>query len=183
MHIRSPAALIPALALVLVMAPPSATAHANGQVVRFDRQVAGPYEIALGTIPATPGVGNLHLTMSVADAVTKTYILGADVVVTASGPGTELSEVGPLSAYDSLQAVGFYDVNTSVDREGSWTFNITISSDLGDASADFDVEVRNASPMAGVVTLFVLIALLTVVGLAVRAIIGERGRQRRRGGT
>ena len=91
--------------------------------------------------------------------------------------------MGPLSAYDSLQAVGFYDVNTSVDREGSWTFNITISSDLGDASADFDVEVRNASPMAGVVTLFVLIALLTVVGLAVRAIIGERGRQRRRGGT
>ena len=90
MHIRSPAALIPALALVLVMA--SATAHANGRVVRFDLQVAGPYEIALGTIPATPGVGNLHLTVSVADAVTKTYILGADVVVTASGPP------GPSSA-------------------------------------------------------------------------------------
>lgn len=153
-----------------------ATVQANGRVGRFDRQLAGPYEIGLGTIPATPGVGNLHLTVSVADAVSKVYITGADVVVTASEPGA--GEIGPLNAYDSLQGVGFYDVNTSVDMEGMWTFTVAVSSEIGDASVPFEIEVKNANPVAGVVTLVVLVALLTVIGLSVRTLISDRGRPR-----
>ena len=181
MSLTSRVVLVSAVVSMFATSMFAATAHANGRVVRFDRQLAGPYEIGLGTIPATPGVGNLHLTVSVADAVSKVYITGADIVVTASGPGAV--EIGPLNAYDSLQGVGFYDVNTSVDREGMWTFTVAVSSEMGEASAPFEIEVKNTSPVAGIVTLVVLVGLLSIIGFSVRAMLSGRRKPRPRRGS
>ena len=171
---------IPALTAAVTIALLPAPAHANGRVVRFDRQVAGAYEIALGTSPPSPGVGNLHLSMIVSDAATKIYVLDADVVVTGKGPEGGSAEIGPIEAQPSLLDTGFYEVNTSVDSEGLWTFTILVSGDLGEASADFTVEVLNTSPIIGLVTLGVLLAFLTVLGLSVRRLMSKKSGTARR---
>ena len=64
-------------------------AWANGRVAQFVRQVAGPYEIALGTVPNQPVVGPLHMTMTVTEVASDEPMLDAEVVVTGVGPEPE----------------------------------------------------------------------------------------------
>ena len=174
-HLGLMLAVVSATAIALL----PALTYANGRVVRFQREIAGAYEIALGTIPAAPGPGNLHFTMTVASAADGRYILNANVSVAGRAPGAETNEIGPLAAQTNEQNASFYEVSTSVDREGDWTFTVTVSGELGDASADFDVEVRKASPFIGFATLLTLLVLLTVLGLSARALIGERRKRRK----
>ena len=49
-----------------------ANVSANGRAGQFVRQVAGPYEIALGTILDSPVVGALHLTMTIRKRISET---------------------------------------------------------------------------------------------------------------
>ncbi len=149
-------------------------AYANGRVTNFELKTAGPYEIALGTIPPSPSVGSLHFTMSVSHIATNTLVLDAQIVVVGTGPGSSESEIGPIVAANNLQDPSSYDVNTAVDREGTWVFRTTIIDSYGEHSADFQVEVKNASPITGILTLGVLVAFLVVFGLSIRASLGGR---------
>jgi hypothetical protein len=159
---------------------PSA-AQANGQVVNFVQKTAGPYEIAFGTSPSTPSVGALHLTMTVADASSKRLIPNAVVTVTGRGPGVGqggVAHLGPLFAQTNSAFPNFYDVNTRVDSEGTWTFTVAVSSRLGDAEADFPVKVGKSSIIPGVVTLASLLVFVVIVGLSVRMYLSGRGRRK-----
>ena len=60
-------------------------AFANGRVVEFDRQEAGPYEIAFGKIPGSPRVGALFLSIIVTDTASATPVTGADVLEAQRG--------------------------------------------------------------------------------------------------
>ena len=172
-----------ALAPAAVLVAGIETALANGRVVRFDRQVAGPYEVALGTIPASPTVGALHLTLTVADTDTEIFLQDALVVVEAAGP-EDGAAIGPYTAEKNLDDPRFYDVNTVVEVEGVWTVTVRIDASLGEAVAEFPIEVRSPSPIAGVATLLVLLAFLTILGVSLRAYFRERrGRRRRRRAT
>ena len=157
------------------MASPSA-AHANGRIVDFVRQTAGPYEIALGTIPSTPVVGRLHMTMTITAISTQELVLDAVVVVSgAGGPDSEAPELGPFTAQNNLNDPSFYDVNTSVDRVGTWSFTVSVSGDAGEGTSRFPIEVKESSPVRGIVTLLVLVALVVIVGLSLRAYLTEKG--------
>lgn len=161
-------------------AMPSAV-QANGQVIEFVRKTAGPYEIALGTSPSTPTLGALHLTMTVADASSKRLIPNAVVTVTGKGPGVGqggVAQLGPLFAQSTPAFPNFYDVNTTVDSVGTWTFTVAVSSRLGDASADFPIKVGKSSIIPGVVALASLLVFVIIVGLSVRMYFSERGRRR-----
>ncbi len=179
--------LVAAFTLVFVAHWTPAIAEANGRVVRYERRVSGPYEIALGTIPDSPSVGNLHLTMTVADASSKATVIGAEITVTGDGPDPASTRIGPQAAQSNLTNPSFYDLNTSVDSEGIWMFMVSVRSELGDAQAEFPVEVRNPSPIAGILTLVVLIALLAILGFSLRAYlkeaVGGRGDASRRAKT
>jgi hypothetical protein len=164
------------LAVALAAAP--AALYANGRVGQLVRQIAGPYEIALGTIPDKPLVGILHLTLTVSDAATKAPILDAEVTVAARGPDGDANEIGPLPARNSARDPAFYDVSTSVDRIGAWTFTVSVSSDLGDASTDFVLEVRNSSPIFEIFTWVTVVVFIAVIGLAMLPFL--RGRRRGR---
>ena len=170
---RSRAAVI-LLLLAWATVAASSTVHANGRVVTFETLEAGPYEISVGTIPKAPSVGAFHITMTVADASTNTYLLDAVVTVTGVGPNGAASEIGPLAATASLRDPSFYEANLSVDREGTWVFTIGVAGELGEASADFAVEVRQAAPLVGIASFLALIALLAIVGLSVRAYFRKR---------
>jgi hypothetical protein len=153
--------------------------YANGRVVTFDKRIAGPYEIAVGTIPGTPTVGTLHLTMTVSDLDTSTFVMGADVEVTAVGPDSNSIEIGPIEATPDPTDPAYYDVAAQVDRIGTWMFTVDVSSEQGDASATFPIEVREANPITGIITLIALLAFVAVLGFSVRAFLRERGKGKR----
>ena len=180
-HLRAPL-LLGLLALVwagVLIGLPS-TAHANGRVTELQKKQAGPYEIALGTIPGTPIVGNLHLTMTVADRASGAFLLDARVSVTGSGPGGQVPEIGPLEAENNPISPNFYDINTTVDRVGFWTFTVSISGDLGEASTDFTLNVETPNPFLRALTWLTVVVFFALVGLGLLPFIRQRGRRRRR---
>ncbi|MDP6065091.1 MAG: hypothetical protein QGI49_09915 [SAR202 cluster bacterium] len=162
--------LAASVALLLVSVP----AFANGRVQNFVTQSAGPYTLAIGTIPETPVVGNLHLTISVADESTGAYVLDAEVSVTGAGPRSEVPDLGPIVAEKNPLDPTFYDINTFADRVGAWKFTIDVSGELGDASTEIEIEVTSISPIAGILTIVGLVAFLLVLGLSVRVFLKQQ---------
>ena len=166
-------------------------AHANGRVVEFDRQIAGPYEIALGKIPPSPIVGNLYLSILLTEAESKAPVLGAKVVVAAIGPSVEGEtspmrddpEIGPIVVNpdpDPQNYAGYYDTEQPIvlDRPGMWMFTVSVDGKEGGAAAEFPVEVTTPNPLIGIITLVALLAFIIVVALAIRMYIRERRRSR-----
>ena len=172
--------LLLAAGLAVVIASFPAVVQANGRVTSFQKKMAGPYEIGLGTIPPSPSVGNLHLALTVTDPATKTPVLDANVELVGAGPDSTEIEIGPTIAANSTQDPTYYEVNTSVSREGIWLFTTTITDDDGQHSTEFQVEVKNASPITGILTLVVLVAFLVIFGLSLRASLGGKRRRRKR---
>ena len=170
----------------------ASSAYANGRVVEFDRRIAGPYEIALGKIPPSPVVGNFYLSILLTDTVSKTPVLGARVVVSATGPSAEgatvsqvdTPQVGPIVVApdpDARNYPGYYDTEQPIvlDRPGLWTFTVSVDSpEAGGATAAFPVDVTTPNPITGIVTLVALLAFIVVVALAIRMYIRERRRSR-----
>ncbi len=164
------------------ISPPPA--FANGRVVEFERRLAGKYEIALGKIPATPIVGNLHLTMTITDTTASTPVMGAKVLVSAIGPpsveGADPSmDISPTAAEPDPNDPIYYDVAVNVDRPGVWQFTIQVEADGAEPStAEFPVEVSTPNPITGIVTLLALVVFIAVIALAVRVYIRERRRSK-----
>ena len=170
----------------------SSSAHANGRVVEFDRQIAGPFEIALGKIPPSPIVGNLYLSILLTEVESKAPVLGAEVVVSATGPPIEGEaspmgdgpEIGPIVVNpdpDPQNYAGYYDTEQPIvlDRSGWWTFAVNVDSpDAGKASAQFLVNVATPNPLIGIITLVALLAFIIVVALAIRMYLRERRRSK-----
>ncbi len=154
--------LVALLALALA-AMPFRPAHANGQVSNFVSKTAGPYEIVMGTSPASPTIGSLHIAVLVNDLATRTPVLDARVMVTGNGPG-DGAQIGPVEAQLGLTSAAFYEVNTSVDRIGQWVFTLNVEGRLGQASAEFPIEVREPSPIMSIFAIVVGAIALLVLG-------------------
>ena len=153
------------------------SAHGGGFQLTRPAQ-AGPYEILLGTIPDPLIVGEAILILQVADQDTGARVSNLRVDVTPASPNGSAPAIpfGPDS-YDPT----LYEARATLDDDGAWTFTISVSGADGGGSATFDYEVRRASPIAGIITLATLLALLTILGLSMRAFLKQRsGGQRRR---
>ena len=172
--------LLLAAGLTVVVASLPTVVKANGRVTNFQTKTVGPYEIGLGTIPPSPSVGNLHLALTVTDSTTNSPVLDAHVEIVGAGPDSTEIEIGPTIAANSTQDPTYYEVNTSVGREGMWLFTTTITDADGEYSADFQVEVKNASPITGILTMVVLVAFLIIFGLSLRASLGGKRRRRKK---
>lgn len=157
-------------------------AFANGRVVEFDRQEAGPYEIAFGKIPGSPRVGALFLSIIVMDTASAAPVVGADVLVSGRGPGAADVEVGPVAVApdpDAANYPGYYDTTEPItlDRAGLWLFAVDVDSAAGGkARAEFSLEATEPNPITGIVTLLALAAFAAVVALAIRMYLRERRR-------
>ena len=181
-------AILAALAVLIAIAAALAawvapeTAFANGRVVEFDRQVAGPYEIAFGKIPGSPRVGALFLSIIVTDMASAAPVVGADVRVSGRGPGAADVEVGPVLVApdpDAANYPGYYDTTEPItlDRAGLWLFAVDVDSAAGGkARAEFSLEATEPNPITGIVTLLALAAFAAVVALAIRMYLRERRR-------
>lgn len=153
------------------------TASANGatrKVVNNAR--AGPYELQVGVLPGSPKVGNLHLSIQVKDAADGSNITDAIIMVMATGPAGA-TYVSPVQATNTPQRPQAYDVDISLDIEGSWILTLEMDSDLGKADLEVPLEVREP----GGFNLFFPIAVAAVaLSFVIWGWNGIRGRLRRR---
>ena len=172
----APVGALMALGLIL-----ASSADANGRVARLITQQAGPYEVALGTIPNRPVVGVLHMTMTISDSSTDTPVLNADVTVVGTGPNVQAAEIGPLKAQNNPTDPVFYDISTTVDRAGIWSFNISVDADAGEGQTEFAIDVQTANPLVKILTWATVVVFLALVALGVMPALRQRRRRGKRG--
>ena len=164
------AALI--IAVIAVAAPSLVRAHGSG-VELNKREFAGPYEVALGIVPDPPAIGEIAMTLAVIELQTRTVVIRADVTMTANGPGETV--IGPLKVETDSADPSFYDLRTTIDKEGIWMFSVQVDAPAGEGAADFTFEVKKSSSITGIITLLTLLAFAVILGLSVRAFLGQRG--------
>lgn len=167
-------------ALVSAVSVSASPAHANGRILRYETKTAGPYDVSLGTIPETPTVGPLHLsvTVTVRSDGRVVPVLDAVVTVEGSGPDAEALEIGPTKLTNNPVDLSFYETNIEVDRVGRWSLDFDVESGHGQARTRFQVNVRESSPLPGLLTLFVLLVLLSTLAFSIRSYLRQRYRKR-----
>jgi hypothetical protein len=166
------------IALMAMAAPSLVRAHGSG-VELNKREFAGPYEVALGVVPDPPAIGEMAMTLAVIELQTRTVVIRADVTMTATGPDSTV--IGPLKVETDPADPSFYDLRTTLDKEGTWTFTIDVDAPAGPGSADFILEVKKTSSITGIITLLTLLAFAVILGLSVRAFLSQRGQKEERG--
>ena len=148
------------------------TASANGSVrlVVID-EVAGPYLLRVGVLPADPIAGPLHVSILILDAQTQEAVEDATVSVSVVGAGTS-DETG---AVNSPQSPELYEGNLWLDALGDWTVTLDIDSTAGQATHAFSVR---ASSESGFNLMFVIVAVAAV--LVVASLFWSQMQRRRR---
>ena len=170
-----------AFAFVALSGGWASEAEGNGRVTKYISRTAGPYEVSLGTAPPDPRVGPLHLTVRLTEANSAEAIIGADVTVAGRGPGASEAEIGPLPTSTFASTPEDYDLDVELDREGTWVFIVDVDAELGEATAEFPLDVTRTSPWLGLLTLSLAIVLLLIVGLSMRRYFTARRAQGRSG--
>ena len=161
--------LLCALALAMLT---SGTASANGAVrlVVID-EVAGPYLLRVGVLPADPTVGPLHVSTLIQDATGDTAVDGAMVTVSIAGPG----KPAQTHAVNSPQNPQLYEGNLLLDSLGQWSVTLDIDSELGRASHTFPIR---AAEEGGFNIMFIIVAAAVV--LIVGSLVLSQLQRRRR---
>ena len=74
----------------------------------------------------------------------------------------------------------YYDINTSVNTTGTWTFDIAIKADAGEITTTFQIEVIERNNIPAILAFFVLLLLVTILGLSIRAFIQQQSKGKKR---
>ena len=159
------------LLVALSMTTTPSSAQANGRIISYERHIAGPYEIAMGTIPDTPWVGTIHLSLTVDTIIADTPAPVLDALITIVGSGPDELQTDPkvVIANNDPANPRFYEAELTVDYVGVWAFDIVVDSDIGKASTTFEVNVHEANPVPGLLALVLLSVLLLTLGFAMRS--------------
>ncbi len=167
--------------MLTAVAPWPAVVETHGGVTEFRKELAGPYEVAFGTSPRSPSPGAVHVSLRVVDAVTGVAVPEASVAMS----GRVLREDGSvLGSFEDVPATPFaedpvfWDIDLAVTEVGDWVFSVSVDGEEGAGAAEFDVRVRESSPVTGIITVIVLVAFLSVVALAMRTYFGAKKAKR-----
>ena len=148
------------------------TASANGLVrlVVID-EVAGPYLLRVGILPADPIAGPLHVSILLLDAETREAVEDATVRLAVSGAGTP----GETDAANSPQNPELYEGNLWLDALGEWEVRLDIDSPAGQAAHAFDIQAKDEG---GFNLMFVIVAV--AVALVLGTLVWSQLQRRRR---
>lgn len=133
-----------AIVLSIMMALTVGQASANGPhggAREVFRGTAGPYHVVVRTAPR---VGNMHLSIYLAQVVGAKPVSNARVRASAKGPPDNSRIVAPTPGTAAFGSLGWYGVNLAIPEEGDWVFTLTAESSLGAETVDFTVRVRKA---------------------------------------
>ena len=147
-----------AFALMTVLAVGTASANGSVRLVVID-QIAGPYQLRVGILPADPIAGPLHVSILILDADTKEAVEDATVRVSLAGAGTP----GETDAVNSPQSPELYEGNLWLDALGDWQVTLDIDSPAGPATHAFNVRAREEG---GFNLMFVIVAAAAVLVIA-----------------
>ncbi len=169
--------ITPIVALSMVLAGLLAalavgTVSANGLVrlVVID-EVAGPYILRVGILPADPILGPLHVSIRVLDSGDQSPVEDASVLLSVSGAGTP----GQSEAVNSPQDPQLYEGNLWLDALGDWAVTLEIDGAAGPARHTFNVRAREES---GFNLMFVIVAV--AAALVVASLVYSQVQRRRR---
>ncbi len=150
--------------------------EANGAVREYQKNLAGHYEIGIGTVPYSPSPGIVHFAAYVEDRDSKLRYSNAEVVLTGLGPVTDGNPRAILQRTSMNNAVldpTSYEVNVPLTQEGSWAITVGVSADKGSAEAVFEIEVQETDAVVPTLTLVALIGFLIILGMSARAWVKE----------
>ena len=150
--------------------------EANGRIIEYQSELVGHYQVLLGTVPDTPLVGPTHLTIRIKDVRTALFKIASVVLVTGTGPNSDVIELGPLNAKRDSIDPSYHDLSLVFDRPGLWTITVLFEDDESAQSANFLINVRKSNPVQGILTLIGVMAFLGVLGLSGRVYLKERKR-------
>lgn len=165
-----------ALGVIIMALLTVAQVSANGPHVRSQEVfagIAGPYDLRVVTAPV---VGDMHITIHVAQTVGGGTVTDARIQVSGKGPRDDSQAVGPVPASSPPGTPDWYGVNLPIQEAGDWVFTLTVESPLGKETVDFPVKVGKS----GGIDLFVigiLVALLAAVAWWALSWIRGKGRR------
>ncbi len=162
------------VAAAILAALGQSAASANGRSTLVFAQDAGPYRVDVSILPARPVVGKTHLSILMRSLASGEIVTSADVVVAATGPAGS-SAIGPVAASNYL-AIGFFETDLSFDVPGEWQVEVTVSSELGQATALVPLQVGEG----GGGNWMLLAAVAVVMGAAGVVIWGRLPRRKPR---
>ena len=120
------------------------------------------------------------MTLTLMEIEKQQFIL--DALITASGYGSTINskDIGPIIAVKNFGDPRYYDINTSVNTTGTWTFDIAIKADAGEITTTFQIEVNERNNIPAILAFFVLLLLVTILGLSIRAFIQQQSKGKKR---
>jgi len=155
--------------------------EANGAVREYQKNLAGHYEIGIGTVPYSPSPGIVHFAVYVEDRDSKLRYSNAEVLLTGVGPvtdGKSRADIEPTSMNNAVLDPTSYEVNVPLNQEGVWTITIEVSAEKGSAESVFEIEVQETDPVVPTLTLLTLIGFLIILGMSARAWVKEYRKRR-----
>tara|TARA_B100000686_G_scaffold14666_1_gene13944 strand:- start:1367 stop:1939 length:573 start_codon:yes stop_codon:yes gene_type:complete len=145
----------------------------NGSVQTYQKEVSGPYEIGLGTVPPSPYPAVTHFAVYVADSLTGDRYSDVEVNLRGILPAIKRQEIGSQEMQNSLLDPFYYELDVNVQHEGLWQIIVNVSGSDGTAEATFLIEVVARNPLLPIATFGLLLLILMIIGFSVRAWIKQ----------
>lgn len=132
------AACVAVVATLLCLVGATARAHGGG-TPQLTNEAVGPYLLSVWSNPNPAVVGQLHLTLALADAESGAPITEAEVMVAARQGDTTLTAV---ATHEGALVPEFYEADFDLPRTGEWQFDIVIEGETGSGQAGFTLAVE-----------------------------------------
>lgn len=157
------------LILFLLVTPLVARAHGGG-TPQLVNEPAGPYVISAWTTPDPPTVGELHITVAVAEPGAGREagppVLGATVEVHLTHDGAEQPVVSKMASNEDAANKLFYETDLAVPEAGPYRVQVDVDGPQGSGQAVFDLRAEAAEefnwPLVSGLGLAFVVALFAV---------------------
>ncbi len=163
------------LTLAVIGAFGYAPVSANGRATLISSQEQGPYLVEVSILPNRAVVNNTHISIRIVSLSSGEPLTEASVSVTAAGPAAA-NGFGPIPT-DNNVLPQFFEATLPFDTPGEWQLSVSVDSDLGDATLQVPLEVREGRPINLILVAAIAVALLA---LSIWTYDRIRGRQRSR---
>ena len=168
-----------ALAVLMLLWSSAGLVSAHGGGFQLNKSAsAGPYNLTIGSIPDPPTVGEAIFIIEVTHPDTDDRITGLDVRIVTSGPEASDAESNILYGIADSYDPTLYETRAELPIAGPWKLDVLITGQAGSGEAQFTYDVKQVSPVGGIIALLTLLAFLAVIGLSMRAFLKERSRGR-----
>jgi hypothetical protein len=151
------------ISLAIALAIGYGSVSANGRATMISSQEVGPYRIDLSILPARAVVGKTHLSVLIRSLESNDVLTAAEVTVSAEGP-EGAATLGPLPLLNQFSP-SFFETDLPFDAEGDWQVQVSVRSELGDATALLQLQVYEGGSRVNWILMSALAVLIVAAGV------------------